>query len=60
VTVSANFYYDGRMICWNTVYLGTLAAGGHVSRDNQFSCTLPSSMSDQDLEVRFENVVIAQ
>ncbi|MDD1690493.1 MAG: PEGA domain-containing protein [Methanoregula sp.] len=60
VTVSANFYYDGRMICWNTVYLGTLAAGGHVSRDNQFSCTLPSSMSDQNLEVRFDNVVVTQ
>ena len=59
-TVSANFYYEGRMVCWNTVYLGTLAAGGHVSRDNLFSCTLPSPMSDQDLEVRFENMVVTR
>jgi hypothetical protein len=58
VTVSANFYYEGRMVCWNTVYLGTLAAGGHVSRDSLFSCTLPSPMADQDLEVRFGNVVV--
>jgi PEGA domain len=58
VTVSANFYYEGRMVCWNTVYLGTLAAGGHVSRDSMVSCTLPSSLTGTDLVVRFENVVV--
>jgi len=58
VTVSANFYYQGRMVCWNSVYLGTLAAGGHVSRDNLFSCTLPSSITDSDLVVRFENLTV--
>lgn len=60
VTASANFYYGGRMVCWNTVYLGTLAAGGHVSRDTMVSCTLPSQLSDPDLEVRFENVAVTQ
>ncbi|MDD4137940.1 MAG: PEGA domain-containing protein [Methanoregula sp.] len=58
VQASANFYYEGRMVCWNTVYLGTLFAGGHVSRDTMVSCTLPSPLSDQALEVRFENVVV--
>jgi hypothetical protein len=58
VTASANFYYEGRMVCWNTVYLGTLAAGGHVSRDSMVSCTLPSSLTGPDLDVRFENVVV--
>jgi hypothetical protein len=58
VTVSANFYYQGRLACWNSVYLGTLAAGGHVSRDNLFSCTLPSPLTDADLAVRFENLTV--
>jgi hypothetical protein len=58
VTAAANFYYGGRMICWNTVYLGTLAAGSHVSRESLFSCTLPSPMVDQELQVRFENLVV--
>jgi hypothetical protein len=56
VTASADFYYQGRLVCWNSVYLGTLAAGGHVSRDNLYSCTLPFPLSEQDLEVRFGNV----
>ncbi|MDD1694741.1 MAG: PEGA domain-containing protein [Methanoregula sp.] len=60
VTVSANFYTGGRMTCWNTVYLGTLAAGGHMSRDTMVSCTLPLPRSDRDLEVRFENAVVTQ
>jgi hypothetical protein len=59
VTASANFYYGGRMVCWNTVYLGTLAAGGHVGRDTMVSCSLPSGFSDPDLVVRFENIVVA-
>lgn len=60
VTASANFYYEGRMICRDTVYLGTIFSGGHVSRDNLVSCTLPSPMADQNLEVRFENIVVTQ
>jgi len=58
VTVSANFYYQGRMICWNTLYLGSLAAGGHVSRDSLVSCTLPSQLSDTSFELRFENIIV--
>jgi hypothetical protein len=60
VTASADFWYQGRMVCWDTVYLGTLAAGGHVSTDTLVSCTLPSSFTDPDLEVRFENVAVTQ
>jgi hypothetical protein len=58
VTVAANFWYQNRMICWNTIYLGTLNAGGHVARDSMVSCTLPSPIDSQDLEVRFENLVV--
>ena len=58
VTVSANFYYTSRMICWNTLYLGTLKAGDHVSTDTQVSCSLPSVFSGPDLVVRFENLVV--
>ena len=58
VTVSANFYYEGRQICWNTIYLGTLSAGGHVAKDTLVSCTLPSGLSSPDLTVRFENLVV--
>lgn len=58
VTASANLYYEGRMVCWNTVYLGTLKAGGHVGRDTMVSCTLPSGMNDPDLTIRFENIVV--
>jgi hypothetical protein len=58
VTVAANFWYQGRMVCWNTVYLGTLAPGGHVFRDSLVSCTLPSGFTSQDLTVRFENLVV--
>jgi hypothetical protein len=58
VTVSANFYYEGRQVCWNTIYLGTLPAGGHVVKDSMVSCTLPSGLSSPDLSVRFENLVV--
>ena len=58
VTVAANLYYEGRMVCWNTIYLGTLKAGGHVTKDTMVSCTLPSGLNDQDLLITFENVVI--
>ena len=58
VTVSANLYYEGRMVCWNTVYLGTLKVGDHVTKDIMVSCTLPSNLNSPDLIVRFENVVV--
>ena len=58
VTVSANLYYEGRQICWNTVYLGTLTAGGHVTKDTMVSCTLPSNLNPSDVTIRFENVVV--
>jgi uncharacterized protein YceK len=60
VTVSANLYYQGRQYCWNTIYLGTLKAGGHVTKDTMVSCTLPSGLSDTDLIVKFENVVVTR
>jgi hypothetical protein len=58
VRTSGNFYYGGRMICHDTIYLGTLAKGGYVSRDTMVFCTLPSPFTDTDLEVRFENTVV--
>jgi len=58
MTVSANFYYETRQICWNTIYLGTLEAGGHGVKDTMVSCTLPSGITGQDLTVRFENLVV--
>jgi hypothetical protein len=58
VTASANLYYAGRQVCWKTVYLGTLKAGGHVTTDTMVSCPLPSSLNSGDLTIRFENVVV--
>jgi hypothetical protein len=58
VTVSANLYHDGRMVCWNTIYLGTLKAGGHLARDSMVSCTLPLPINSPDLTIRFENLVV--
>jgi hypothetical protein len=60
VMVSANIYNGGRMVCWNTVFLGTLTAGSHVSRDSMVTCTLPSPRSDADLVVRFGNLVVTE
>lgn len=60
VTVSANFYYRGRMACWNTLYLGTLAAGGHVSRESLVSCTLPLPISEESLDLQFENIAVRE
>ena len=59
VTVSANLWYEGRMVCWNTVYLGTLSAGSHISRDSMVSCTLPSPLKSADLSIRFDNLVVS-
>ena len=58
VTASANLYYGGRQVCWKTVYLGTLSAGGHVTTDTMISCPLPSGLNSGDLTIRFENVVV--
>ena len=58
VTVSANLYYGGRQVCWNTIYLGTLKAGGHVTKDSMVFCTLPSNLNSPDLTIRFENIVV--
>ena len=58
VTVSANLYYHGHEICWKTVYLGTLKAGGHVATDSMVSCPLPSGLNSGDLTIRFGNVVV--
>lgn len=60
VSVSANFYYQERMVCWNTLSLGSLAAGGHVSRDCLVTFTLPLPVSDKNLELMFENIVIKE
>lgn len=60
VSVSVNFYYRGRMACWNTISLGTLAPGGHVSRENLVSCTLPLPISEESLELKFENIAIQE
>jgi len=59
VTVSANLYYTGHEICWKTVYLGTIRAGGHVTTDTMISCPLPSSLNSGDLIIRFENGVVS-
>jgi hypothetical protein len=58
VTVSANLYYGGHEICWKTVYLGTLKAGGHVTTDTMVFCPLTSNLNSGDLVIRFENGVV--
>ena len=58
VTASANMYLNGRQICWTKVYLGTIKAGGHVTKETIMSCSLPSDGNSQNLEILFENVVI--
>jgi hypothetical protein len=60
VTTSANMYYEGRQICWTSVYLGTIKAGEHVTVDTMMSCSLPSDENTQNLKIAFENVVINQ
>ena len=58
VTASAKLYYGGHEVCWKTVYLGTLKAGGHVTTDTMISCPLPPGLSSGDLTIRFDNVVV--
>jgi hypothetical protein len=58
VTTSANMYLNGRQICWTKVYLGTIQAGGHVTKETIMPCSLPSDANSQNLKIEFENVVI--
>ena len=58
VTTSANMYLYGKQICWTKVYLGTIKAGGHVSKEAMMYCTLSSDANSQNLEIKFENIVI--
>jgi hypothetical protein len=58
VRVSAKLYYEGHEVCWKTVYLGTLKAGGHTTTDTMVSCQLPSSLNSGDLTIRFENIAV--
>ena len=58
VMASANMYIGGRQICWTKVYLGTIKAGGHVTKDTMISCSLPPDANSQDIKIEFENVVI--
>jgi hypothetical protein len=60
VTTSANMYFEGRQICWTSVYLGTIKAGERVTVDTMMSCSLPSDENTQDVKIAFENVVINQ
>jgi hypothetical protein len=58
VTTSANMYLNGRQICLTKVYLGTIQAGGHVTKETIMPCSLPSDGNSQNLKIEFENVVI--
>lgn len=58
VTASAKLYYGGREVCWKTVYLGTLKAGGHVNTETMVLCPLPPGLTSGDLTVRFDNVIV--
>ena len=58
VTVHAMLTYQGRTLCWDEVYLGTLKAGGHIATDTMISCNLPSRMTSSDLVVRYQDVEV--
>ncbi len=58
VTTSANMYLYGKQICWTKVYLGTIKAGGHVTKEAMMFCSIPSDGNTQNMEIKFENVVI--
>jgi hypothetical protein len=58
VTASARLYYGGHEVCWKTIYLGTLKAGGHVTTDTMVSCPLPPDLNSGDLTIRFDNVMV--
>lgn len=58
VTTSANMYLYGKQICWTKVYLGTIKAGEHVTKEAMMFCSIPSDGNTQNMEIKFENVVI--
>ncbi|HOX35051.1 MAG TPA: PEGA domain-containing protein [Methanoregulaceae archaeon] len=60
VTVNAMLSYQGRNLCWDKIYLGSLKAGGHVATDTMISCNLPSTLTSSDLTVRYQNVQVTQ
>lgn len=60
VTASANMYYNGQQICWTKLYFGTIKAGGHATKDTIMSCSLPAGAAENDLDIKFENVVVSQ
>jgi hypothetical protein len=58
VTSSANLYYNDQQICWTKIYFGTINAGGHATKDTTMSCSLPAGASENDLVIKFENIVV--
>jgi len=58
VTVNAMLTYQGRTLCWDTVFLGTLQSGGHIATETMIPCSLPSGMKSADLTIRYQNVVV--
>jgi hypothetical protein len=58
VTASANVYHGGLLACENPIDLGAIAVSGHVTRDIEVTCTLPSAYSEQNLAVLVENVTV--
>lgn len=60
VTVSAMLSYQGRNLCWDKIFLGSLKAGGHVATDTMITCNLPSRLTASDLTVRYQNVQVTQ
>lgn len=58
VTASANVYSEGLLACDNPMDLGAIAVSGHVIRDIEVTCTLPSAYSEQNLVVLVENVTV--
>lgn len=60
VTVNAMLSYQGRNLCWDEIYLGTLDGGSHVATDTMISCNLPSQFASSDLVVRYQNVQVTR
>lgn len=58
VTVSANLYNEGHLVCQAPLDLGALAVGGQVTRDVPATCTLPTGYAEGNLVVLVENVVV--
>ncbi|MDD1694744.1 MAG: PEGA domain-containing protein [Methanoregula sp.] len=60
VTASANVYDEGLIVCTNPVDLGAIAVSGHVTREIQVTCMLPSAYTEQNIVVLVENVTVTQ